>query len=698
MKKIVYTFVFIFTIFALGMLLCLPSPIIFAEETQTTENLSTPNYTEIESNLISNFVALDYFGSLYATDGINVIRAGEDEKLIFQHNQTNKFYNLAASFDDVYCSQSSLYVEMYPLDENSPINSITSIDRIWGKDAIEYTRLSENTKKIACDEWGNVFVIVDKTIGVVSVNETSTPITYYLDYITTLADDKTFNGGGFCINEDGDTMYYSIDNTVYRVNITQTEVEVPQPPVSEEDHDTTNPDENIEDATNEENSSQNEPQFEIVTKIDIDTINLNEFKFNSDNSFVTFPNGSTITNLRVDNIGNLYALISFTKEITDSAAIPYTITCASLFKFNLNSKKADKIDYEFQILDIAFDFCTGTTYASINEPQYNSDKEIVTDNLNNIVFFNKLVKLETFGMVTNYLALTQQNYTDFMSRPATKTCVTFAQVSNGAPLYDYSSRKTPKSVCAEDKNLVILGMTEDSRFYYVLDTNFALAPFYKLAYVPIKNVDSTVTPNLGESIESKVIVARARLYNLPSSVILSKTEDSIIYAPHCDIPLLRDQTVCVVTTDFDFPLDHNSTPFVLVSTVINNEEILAYMDKRTLISLSDDNSLKIVHGSNAVMRVDTTVFAEASCETEKDYLSEGDKVTVLSKNHGIAKIQYYIGNEIRQGYVDKNLVDDGSLTTLQFIGLIIALVCVIIAIVVGIIIHAKAKKRNKMNI
>ncbi len=701
MKKIVFTFVSIFTLLAFFTLLCLPAPMLFALDEDSTSDTTISEYTEIESSLlVGKAVALDYFNGLYVTDGINVIKSGDTETLIFQHNQTNTFYNIAASFDTVYCSQSNLYVEMYD-------TAITSIDRILPKDATELSPLSNSTKKIACDEFGNVYIIVDNTIGKVAVNESSVPITYYLDYFASLNEDQTFAGGGFCINEDGDTMYYSIGNNVYKVSITKTIVEIEPETDTNTDSDTTDTDDtntdttdddtdtsstDTDDAGDENNAPSDTPTQIIQTSVEINPIALNEFHLSSDNSFLTFNDESSIKSLRIDNIGNLYALSTYPVAVTDDFAT-YTVTYSSLYKCNLVSKKVEKIDYEFEIADICYDFCTGTTYAIINEPQ-KSEGNYVT-NSNAVITLNKLVNLNTHGLVTNYLALTEKNYHDFITLPPTNACVTLANITNGTVFYDYCSLKTPMSICGDDKTIVILGKNEYNQYYYILDTNYALAPFYKLAYVPAKNIPTTFTPTQLETAESKIIVAKARLYNLPTSVVLTKTEDSITYAPNSGT-LLRDTIVNVIELDSPLPLDHNSTPFVLVSTKIENQDVLVYMDKRTLISIAADTSLKIIHTSNATMRVGTTIYEDEACQVEKDYLSEGDKVTVLSKRHGIAKIQYYVGNEIKTGFVDKNLVDDGSLTTVQFISLLVALSCVIIAIVVSIIIRVRAKKRSRV--
>ncbi|MBR4270591.1 MAG: hypothetical protein IKQ31_02825 [Clostridia bacterium] len=695
MKKIVLSFISIFTLLAFFTLLCLPAPLVFAlDETQI--EVSEGEYTQIESDYLSTFLALDFFDALYVTDGQKVIKRTDTEITICRNpQQNNKFYNIAVNENSIFSAQEGLTIKVFELTSTETENFIT-IDSVRKKDSTTDIQIEgSKIKKVACDEFNNTYAIIDDYIAKVSFDKTNNQLVYYLDYTTQLSENKAFTGGGFCINEDGDTMYYSIDNNVYKVVITQTIVEI-EPEITDlDDTDTTidaNSTEGDENSQNEENTSQNDTPTQIIeTDVEIFPLTLTEFNLNTDNSFLSFKPDSTIKSLRIDNIGNLYVLSTYPVSVTDSTNTVYSVNYSTLYKCNLKTKKADKIDYNFEIADICYDFCTGSTYAVINEPQmYEGD--YVCDS-NGVITLNKLVNLNTHGLVTNYTALTEKNYADFINHPTSEACVTLANIADGTIFYDYCSLKMPKSISAEDKTVIILGEDTYNHYYYVLDTNFALAPFYKLAYVPIKHVLSTFTPTQTGSTESKIIVARARLYNLPNSVIIKKTDSSITYAPHCGV-LNRDMIVTVINLDSSLPFDHNSTPFVLVSTQIDETDVLVYMDKRTLISITEDTSLRIIHTSNATMRVDTPVFTDDTCQVEKDHLIEGDKVTVLSKRHGIAKIQYYVGNEIKTGFVNKDLVDDGSLTTAQFIGLMVAITCVIIAIVVAIIIRVKAKKRR----
>ncbi len=682
MKKIY----FIFPILFCFMFLFLPTAQpVWAEE----DNQPKPTYEVIEITTTENLkdlVSLYYDNNtIYFTDGVHIMQknlsTGGIVKLYFKPDVNydyNTYYNIIANNTDTYFAQDALHVEFVTNNTTSTSNNPIAKYRLSeASSLISFDSL--NPKKLAVDVSSNVYIIASSYIFTVDTVTTNGSTEYFATKKIDLQyqnDDNTistqFTGGGFAVNEDGTEFYYSVDSTIYKITL------------------------ETETTTNEE------------TQESTTTLVPHQSTLTIQGEQIT----STITHISVDCLGNLFVLSS-----------------NSIYKLTPNGTNytSTKLEFDFDVVDISFDFCTGKTYAIVNveeevveessesegEDDTPQDDEQPIQNEPTTKIVNKLVSLNV-GFVTNYAQLEQENYDNFTNAEAQTSCVELLNLKADTPIYAYQSLKTFKNTLTDNKTVIKLG--ECAKFYYVLDTNSDINPYFQLCYVPkaynvivqkevngeLQNVTETImitdadfiSPVTSTVTECKVMVAKIRLYNFPLSVaILDDLGQTINYAPNSGT-VNRDAFVKVCNISVKLPNDSNNTPFVLVKFTKENQEYCAYIDSRTIINKSDDNTLKMIPVSNARLRVTTTIYADEKLTEQQDELVEGANVTVLHKSGGVARIQYYVGNELKTGYLDKNLVDDGSLTTMQMIGLCVASGCVLLSIILAIVISKKRKKQK----
>ena len=673
MKKIY----FIFPILFCFMFLFLPQ---IKEPVLAEGDSVEPIYNEIE--ITTDFNDKDLMSihtdgdNLYFTNGKKIVRKNilsKDELLMFSRSEGNDYYSLFANDDNLYFAQENSKAYFINKTINTLQQNYTSIDNYNYKTKNDQDQIINNQvgilndiKGITADANNYAYLIFKNYIGKVTkhtIENDST--TYELDQVV-YPIEQDFSGGGFAVNEDGTEFYYSVGSTIYKITLTQ--------------QTTINPE------TNESVSNLVTTQTQL-------TIQGEQI-------------ASTITHISVDCLGNLFVLENNTIHKLTPNGDTY-----------LNESKT----FDFVVVDVSFDFCTGKTYAIVNveeevveEPSESGDEgddpqsDEQNQNEPTTQSVNKLVSLN-LDFVTNYTQLEAENYQNFSNAEAQDSVVKLLNLKADTPIYAYQSLKTFKSKTTDSKTVIKLG--EATKFYYVLDTNSEIEPFFQLCYIPktfstkeeVEGTMQTVTkvitdddfiePRITSITECKVMVANIKLYNYPLSVILEKVEKQITYAPNSG-KVSRDSFISVCNIDTKLPVDSNNTPFVLVKFTNDNQTLFAYVDSRTIINKSDDNSLKMIPVSNARLRETTFIFADEKLTEKQDELVEGANVTVLHKSGGVARVQYYVGNELKMGYVDKNLVDDGSLATMQMIGLGVASTCVVLSIILTIVISKKRKKQK----
>ena len=170
------------------------------------------------------------------TDGITHLSSIGDatyfkNKIYITDKTNNKIFELGNSTNIIYESQIGIPTEisatsdqiafikqndfLYILDLST--NETTQIDKYLKEGEL----LSfPSIKKITSSATGEIYVITENFVATV-VENTDTN-TKSLEYFCELNFDKsplTFSSGGFYVNEDNTTIYFSIDNSIYMIDI-----------------------------------------------------------------------------------------------------------------------------------------------------------------------------------------------------------------------------------------------------------------------------------------------------------------------------------------------------------------------------------------------------------------------------------------------------------------------------------------------
>ena len=268
------------------------------------------------------------------------------------------------------------------------------------------------------------------------------------------------------------------------------------------------------------------------------------------------------------------------------------------------------------------------------------------------------------------------------------------KIITDTPLYTYKSLQKIESYLTVDKVLILLD-DSDNNFYYAYDPNSINLTGYAVGYV-LK--DKCVTtpyiwpaPYSSTKKLAKVVTSESKIFAIPSSVNVSSTKKA------SSLGLFDYSDIVEIVASPAYPTDKNEVTFVAVKVIRDNEDLIGYLDSRTLISL-DDETIAPVPVANGSMRADATVYIDASLTQESETLSKNTPIKILNTTNGISKIQYFIndGNTqvVKTGYVKSSFVNDGNLTTIQIFGFILIVVSIIMAIVIAIIIN-KQKSRSK---
>ena len=82
-------------------------------------------------------------------------------------------------------------------------------------------------------------------------------------------------------------------------------------------------------------------------------------------------------------------------------------------------------------------------------------------------------------------------------------------------------------------------------------------------------------------------------------------------------------------------------------------------------------------------------------------MPQNSNVKIIKSENGVSEIEYFVNEGenqyIKSGYVKTSFLNDGSLTTIQIVGIILMFAAIIFAILIAIIIHKHRKKENPLN-
>ena len=208
--------------------------------------------------------------------------------------------------------------------------------------------------------------------------------------------------------------------------------------------------------------------------------------------------------------------------------------------------------------------------------------------------------------------------------------------------------------------------------------------------------DFTTTENslpdeFTSSQQAKVVVNESKLFVLPTSLNID-ADTKALFATK----LTYDSLVEIVLAPMP-PTDFNGVNFYAVKITLNDNEVIGYIDSRTVINVEDE-TLENVPVPNASTRAETIVYSDSNCENEVETIPQGTNVRIISSNDGVSFIQYFIEDNgqtiIKEGYVRTSFLDDGTLTLTQILGIVLMCVSLIVAIIVAIVISKNKKKKE----
>lgn len=576
MKKFLFTFALVF---------CVCCCALFMDQTAFADSFSyTNNKIELEiehqSPISINDIA--YFDNqFFITDA--------SSNQIFKHtdNTTTSIYQNENFTPSEICANKDFVTFITTTDYGVYIlkNASTTAQKVDVYKKNEITELFPRIIRIGCSATGEIFTISENFIAKIN-GET-------LEYFCALnfeGADLAFTNGGFYINEDATSIYFSVENKVYTLD--------------------------------------------TATK----TIALADFNIPSETA--------NISELAIDNIGNLFAFAN-----------------SSIVKCSAESNQT--LSFNESFTGMTLDFVNGKIFvfdannlyeSTVNEPNF-----ITTYN-------NQSAPIELQNIEPN------------------TTGATILEVTTDTHLYSFRSLYTAVADYSEGKKLILLD-DNDSKFYYVYDSNTQQNSGYLLGYI-LKETCTQSSAFSPEFTQAKVIVAQAKIYTLPTSVKINATT----FAP--SVAKVARGEILALTDSPALPIDSNGTEFLAVKFTQNEIEYVGYIDSRTVINLALDNAIDNITVSNASTRADVVVYSDISLENEIETITKGTSITVLESKNGVCKIEYLDNGTIKTGYIHQSFVNDGSLTLTQIIGICLMIVSLIIAVIIAICL-CKNRKKNK---
>ena len=406
-------------------------------------------------------------------------------------------------------------------------------------------------------------------------------------------------------------------------------------------------------------------------------------------------------NYYADVIGDAYAGGGFYVS-EDGSEIWYSID-SEIFRVAENGESSSVATAPVIVTEIAVDVSGNVYNFGENLLNLNENSENLANFVNISIDFVNGVAYLTDGTRAFEVSILNDDGTTFITSykteplpfdlneiaPSTEI-VSVLNVDAGAKLYLYKSLKTAIFEYSESHSLLVLN-DEDSDYYCVLDTNFGNTAGWAAGYI-LKN-ESALAPNQNlEFSQAKVIVNSTKLYNLPNSVALNDSyKDGLSKVGRGDI-------VEIVSAPI-YPTDSSGAAFYAVQ--LSGDDSIYYIDSRTVVGTIYDNSIDNIVVYNTILRADASIYEDAELTVESGTLEKGALVAILDTKDGISYIQYQIFDEngdvidVARGYIERSLLNDGSLNATQIVGIVLMCVSIVVAIVVAIVININRKKRKE---
>ncbi|MBQ7977210.1 MAG: hypothetical protein IJ301_01235 [Clostridia bacterium] len=216
MKKIL-TYISMFfgvLILALG----LGSAPLFATST-ISEDITVSDGT----TTFSTFYDVTYDDAVYTTDGVNIAKTVDGESEILFSATGNPIVSIGVIDEKLLFTQSDDFVFLYDPFETIEEERLDELAHYYTTDTgseVQNAITHTDKKNIAVTANGEAFVIIGSYLTKLD------KINSKLLYLTALnvngsGTPATYTGGGFYAYEDGSSLYFSIDTSIYKYNVSE---------------------------------------------------------------------------------------------------------------------------------------------------------------------------------------------------------------------------------------------------------------------------------------------------------------------------------------------------------------------------------------------------------------------------------------------------------------------------------------------
>lgn len=383
------------------------------------------------------------------------------------------------------------------------------------------------------------------------------------------------------------------------------------------------------------------------------------YEYNIETGFNTLtyhlPNSiSNIVDMKLDFLGNLYIYATYQSQnaFIKSNSNNFEIVCDEQNVLNING--------------FCFNYETGNIFSFTNTQLYNIS---ITNQNSGTPFFLSYDQVE--------------KDTSWQTTTLTQVC-SILSLHEQSMLYPFENLYKQGIVLDENTKVVLLKDLQNSMFDFVLVNNYQSCN--TVGYIKKSKLTGTETvlPEISQVIP---IFSNTPIYKYPSS-LTTEGEDELIaltvtYQSQNTSPVFNVLESAKIDADF------NNVTFY----AIKYGNLIGYVDINMVISQSEsNNAVQRNFIANAKARENATVYADFNLTKPSTTLNLNTAIQIETVENGVCKIYWLNDDKLFVGYISKNLVDDGNLTTTQIIGIAIMAVAIITTLLVIIISSIRRKK------
>ena len=410
---------------------------------------------------------------------------------------------------------------------------------------------------------------------------------------------------------------------------------------------------------------------ELEQSVDYDSkfdysIDNDFFILYANNNFYKFDQSGCYSANDAENLGVATYSVTETQNVVDIKLDFYDslfiLTSDAIYRFDKNNSTSQSFESSFAEC-VSFDFDYRTGEILLLSPTSLQSTMILNGNEN---FIN---------------TINSDNYPDYADSKLEVNFLTVIQ--DDAPLYEFDNPLY--NVKLDDKNVTLntglilysIGEKTSTGYYFVMIANLQGENVF--GYVKENCVNQTTLTSINS--QARILLDNTSVFNYPSSL-----DDSML-ATKENTPLTLSKNSIVQVLDAMPYADSNGITFAR----IEHEGEIYFVNNYALSSIISQSAQPI---KTSLTKEEITIYADMDMQNEITNIPKDEFVEVLSESDGTSLIRWnsYVG------YVDSELLNDNLFSNLVFIGFVLLVVAIILAIcVLCIVLHFKNKKRIDQN-